>query len=230
MILEANKKISTVLKNLLEKYSLGSHPVLGLDFDSDEIGFDTDDYRESIAIDRVRELDRLLLILNGLVDKEILEKVEHKLREHHSELTITDAYIIYFPEDFNLKAIGYLKELSGEYAIFDKRKNNKLKLESRKNGLFLLGDRKIKEIRISDDNNSRQSKLFKHLFLPDIGLYKTIDSTVEAMRIGNDPFVSNGEVLIKSRFKEIQSIMSQAKAQTKFSLDWKDNSVAMITK
>src|SRR5690606_22969915 len=100
--------------NILEKYALvGAHPVLGINFDSDEIAQDIVDYEESWANVRERELDRLLLLLKGLVEKNILESIKHKNRVHHSELVMTDTYVIHFPKDFHIRAPGYLKELSG---------------------------------------------------------------------------------------------------------------------
>lgn len=222
---EPNKKISLVLKNISEKNDLvGLYSPFGIEFDSDEISDGLEGYNSGWTDQRT--LDGLLLILQGLVNRNLLDSFEHIQRTHHSELHIVDTYNLVLPINFSEKMTAYLNELSGEYAVsVAGHKNSKLKLEKRKNSLYLVGDSNKKRVRISDDIKSRQARLFEHLFEPELGLLKTIESTSEAM---GDSDIADAKSLIKSRFKEIQSILSKENTKIRFKLVFNDHKVAMV--
>lgn len=220
-----NEKINLVLRNISEKNVLiGLYSPIGIEFDSDELVDGLAEYQTGWVEPKM--LDNLALLLDGLVNRGLLESVENLERYRINELHVVDRYNLILPIDFSEKVTAYLNELSGEYAVsVSDKKTSKLKLEINKNSLYLVGDKNKKRVRISDDVKSRQARLFKHLFAPELGLYKTTESTLEAM---GDSDVPDGESLIKGRFKEIQSILSTNNTKTRFKLVFKNNKVAMV--
>lgn len=234
MTQKASKKIEIILKNILEEYTLlGPDSVFELNLKSDVIAHGIDEYRHGIAEERIIELDRILLILEGLVAKDILSKIELKLRNHHSELTITDEYAISFPSDFNERAQNYLKSLRGENNFESKKQKQKVKLEpDPANGLFLV-DTKGKRIRIADDIASKQAKLIQYLSDPFLGVLKTIPSIIEALKSTNNDSRNepvNSEKSIRNIFTEIQRILKTEKTSIKLGLKKDGNSFKIIIK
>lgn len=221
----ATEQLSIVLKNISHKNELiGVFSPLGIEFDSEELVNGLEEYQTGWIEPKM--LDQLSLVLDGLLNRGLIEQIEHIERYRLDEFRVEDKYNLILPIDFSERMKSYLDSLSGDYAITDKnQRNTKLKLEYVKNEMYLVGDKAKKRVRISDDKNSLQARLFRHLFEPELALFKTIESTVEAM---GDENIADGARRIKSRFKEIQSILSQANTKTRFKLVFKDKKVAMI--
>ena len=145
MTLKTNKKIKTILENIVDGYTLGKKYnycleysvkglIRGVDINESELG----------------------LILDGFEEKNIIDKF---VESGNDSVIKEETYTIYFPDDFLSKSENYIKKLSENEIKTD---NSGLILYLDKDGNFWHGE-KEKGFCYPMDVTSNRFKIIKYL-------------------------------------------------------------------
>ena len=209
MTKRANEKIKLVLERILEEHSLGKENPTSVNVPIYDLTYDSKlEFRNIEPILEHLE-EKGMLILWFLPDDE--------------------SYDLICSADFRDKAKNYLDEL-GQRDLPVKQKESKTKIQflEERGSLYILS--KGKKARLSNRLNTRKAKFTKTLSFPQLGISRTIDSVIEAIKLPKDHYdeYTNKKELIIGTCKEVNRSLRESKFPVQFKVKFNNGSVAMV--
>lgn len=209
MTLKANEKIKLVLERILEEHSLGKENPTSVNVPIYDLTYDSKIEDRNIESIFEHLEDRGMLVTWFLKDDE--------------------SYDLLCKDDFRDKAKVYLGELEQtDLPVKLEESNIKVQFVEDKGSLYVLV--KGKRARLSDDVNTKKAKLVSILSTPHIGISRTIDTVVEAIKLPRDRYdeYTDKKKIITETFKDVNRTLKSERSPVRFRSKIKNGSVSMV--